>query len=245
MAEFLKAGEKVFVPRVLVGEDEEHLSAFYHGEVASVTEEPSFSIYLRDGKISGPLHPKFAHRSLRVLLLTIGDYATEHSLLKNLTNSIHSYFKLLLPDEELRSYSLRTIDELRYLWEQDKDLTSHVVILGHGSPSAIRFGLNDIDANTVLSSLTPGDQAKQILSVCCHTGSASFAESFSKKRRIVQSFIAPEHPVQGAIASQFCQTYFAEQFLRGLGSYDAWRSARKSTPGSNAFVFWSRGKRSN
>ena len=76
-----------------------------------------------------------------------------------------------------------------------------------------------------------------LVSLACLTGVASFAKCLSESPAC-EAVIAPFHSVQGAVASQFCQTLFAHNLLEGRSTKVAFRNARAAVPGTASFRLW-------
>src|SRR5262249_54774627 len=82
---------------------------------------------------------------------------------------------------------------------------------------------------------------KNFVSLCCKTGYAAFAQTFSGRSDVCNLITAPFHSVHGAIASQYCQTLFAYHLLEGETFRVAFRHARDSIPGGTVFRLWQHG----
>jgi hypothetical protein len=183
------------------------------------------------------------HGHLGVLVLSIGDLATEETLLGPLTRSVLQYFRLLLPDDQVRRERVRTITELTEVWKKNHSVASHVVVIGHASSDALWF----IDAGWMSAKALrsvfeqPGVKAKEFLSLACSTGRASFGRSFSRSSAC-SAFIAPFQVVHGAIASQYCQMFFTARFLGGHSTKVAYRSAAAGLAVGAHFRLWRDGK---
>lgn len=76
---------------------------------------------------------------LGFLVLRIGDLNTETALLDPLAKSVLQFLRLLIPDGDLRSLTLRTTTELEAHWASNHGGTSHVVLIGHGSATSLSF----------------------------------------------------------------------------------------------------------
>lgn len=120
---------------------------------------------------------------------------------------------------------------------------SHVVLIGHGSDTGILFGTSMRSASEVGQTIAQTPHAKVFLSLCCHTGRASFAKVFSAFPAC-DALIAPFNSVHGAVASQFCQTFFASNLLAGKTTKVAFKSTRNSVPGNDVLKLWQKGKES-
>jgi hypothetical protein len=237
VAKNLHVDEFVYVPRSRVGLDANSQSAFYNGRVVEVKER-SVKISLPTGVISEDIPTSAVHRNIKVLIIKIGDFDTEDTLLDPLQKSVSFYFKLLLSDEELVFRSVRTTEELSIIWAKEHSVISYVIIIGHGKESAIKFGDKWVESNDVGKILNIGGVSpKQFISLCCKTGYADFGKEFSKFP-VCESLISPFQSVHGSIASQFCQTYFAYHLLLGETTGVAFKHARNVIPGAVSFRLW-------
>jgi len=241
MARNLQVGETVYVSRARLGLGANAPSAFLQAEVMDL-QDRSVRVKLPDGTWSDGVATSAVHRNIGVLILRIGDFATETTLLDPLAKSVLQYFRLLLSDDMVCLCRCRSMEELKHFWQQLHGAYSHVVIIGHGKQSAIQFGVNGwLTAQSIieiLESSNPGP--KSFLSLCCKTGYAAFAKPFSQSS-ICDSLIAPFHSVHGAVASQFCQTYFAHHLLSGDTVRVAFTHSRTAIPGGTHFRLWQKG----
>jgi hypothetical protein len=205
------------------------------------------SIRVDDGA-GGTVHvaSRLAHpASLGFLVLRVGDFASEHTLLDPLARSIVDFLRLLVPDSDLRAVSLRTVSELEEHWRVHHGGTSHVIIIGHGSESSLAFVGDGPVAGGVLAGrlqgVAPDASAKTFVSMACLTGRAAFARPFSSSP-ICRDLIAPFQSVHGAAASQFCQRLLGEHLLDGREMPYAYARAAKGLAGSKRFRRWRAGK---
>jgi hypothetical protein len=181
-------------------------------------------------------------RNVGIMILRIGDFDTEYTLLDPLAKSLLQYFRLLVPDDMVILKELRTLDELCTILAKDHAAYSHLILIGHGSASSLRFGRNEVDASAFGDALeSSGCKDKVLVSLACLTGVASFAKCLSESPAC-EAVIAPFHSVQGAVASQFCQTLFARNLLEGRSTKVAFRNARTAVPGTASFRLWVKGE---
>ncbi len=87
----------------------------------------------------------------------------------------------------------------------------------------------------------PNTAPKTLVSLCCRTGYADFSKQFTESG-VCQSLVAPFHSADGAIASQFCQSFFAHHLLIGETARIAFRHSPDAIPGSTRFRLWEKGK---
>ena len=236
-----KIGDSVFVPSSRIPGMDDLPSAFWKTTVRGVSGR-SITVDLRGGVESEPIGSSLCHKNIGLLILTIGDFKTEHTLLDPLTKSILQYCRLLVTDDFIHSYKLRSLQELKQIWDIEHHSASHVIIVGHGSQQGIKF-FNDEWCSPADIKETIGATSsykKVIISLCCQTGYKIIGQEFSKIP-ICSHFIAPFHSVHGAVASQFAQTFLAYHLLEGETTKVAFKHARASTPGSTSFRLWENG----
>jgi hypothetical protein len=240
MAKNPQVGDNVYVPANRVGWEERSPRAVLPVRVAEVKER-SVRVELPDKSTSDFIGSSAVLDNLGVLLIRIGDYGTEWGLLDPLAKSILQFLRILLPDDVVTSFDIRSLAEFTKVWADRQAVTSHVIIVGHGATDGIIFGVDGKKSATdVLGSLAASATPKVFLSLCCQTGYKDFAKPFSEAT-ICSDFIAPFHSIHGAIASQFCQTFFCNQFLEGKTAGVAFNSACASVPGPDRFRLWRKG----
>lgn len=186
------------------------------------------------------VHPS----SLGFLVLRVGDFGSEATLLDPLAKSVLQFLRLLVPDNDVRAVSLRTLAELDEHWTSHHAGTSHVILVGHGSTDSVLFvGDGPVTGSELaarLASLAPATPPKVFLSLACLTGHAAFAKPFSKSP-VCRDLIAPFHSIHGAAASQFCQSLLAEHLLAGRELPYAHARAATSVVGGVSFRRWRHG----
>ncbi len=236
-----RPGDKVFVPASKFEALENHPTAFYETRVAEVAGK-KLKVNLPHGEVSSWIGSSLCHRNVGILIFTIGDLETEHTLLDPLAKSILQFCRLLADDGSVRHYKVRSVHELSFIWNREQSIYSHVILIGHGSRESITFHTdgNVLPGNLDVATQVRGAPKKTFISLCCKTGYKSFGGLFSKAT-ICEHFIAPFHSVHGAIASQFCQSFLAYHLLDGETVGVAFRHAREATPGSASFRLWENG----
>lgn len=236
--------DRVHVPSLKAG-----LTADYPYSMASVTvcevTDRHVRVKLPNGNISEAISQSLLRKRLGLLIIQIGDFESEATLLAPLRKSILQFARLLLNDDYIRTYSVRSAQEFRYVWEKEHPVTSHIILVGHGDATSIKFGptaqVNAADFIGLLSTDGGVVEAKQIISLCCKTGSKSFGGNVSGTPNI-EAFIGPSSALHGANASQFCQSYLTYLFLHGYKSSTAYEYARATNPGASDFTFWRKTK---
>jgi hypothetical protein len=173
-----------------------------------------------------------------ILLLKIGDYGTETTLLDPLAKSALQFLRLLLEDGMLLRRDVRSLDELREVWTREGVSRRNVILIGHGAKNGIHFGVDGlVYADELAGVLAPTGGAKSFLSLCCLTGCAAFAKPFSALP-VCEELVAPYHSVHGAVASQFLQALLVCRLLRGESPAVAYRHAAERIPAEWGFRRW-------
>lgn len=242
MARNIQANEWVYIPAARIGGMDDLPSAFWRTKVLEA-ERGKVKVQLRDQSTSEWIGSSLCHRNVGILILTLGDFDTEPTLLDPLTKSILHYCRLLVPDDQVRNFKLRSLSELSYIWKKEQANYSHIILVGHGAKDSIFFANEGwVDPEKFFKSIHKrGTEKKVFISLCCKTGYQGFGGVFSKKS-ICGQFIAPFQSVHGAIASQFAQTFLAYHLLQGETPGVAFNHARESTPGSTSFRLWQSGR---
>lgn len=239
MARNLKVGDTVFVPCSKFDETKDYPTAFYETRVVAV-DKKSIKVNLPNASISDSFGMSLAHQNLGLIIISIGDFETEETLINPLSKSVLQYGRLLLPDDIVRHVRVRSVAELKTIWNQNHAVYSHVVFIGHGSPDGIKFGVDGwVSAEKINTEVIRiwGGSKKTIISLCCKTGYKSFGGTVSSYPQC-SFFIGPFHSVHGAVASQFCQTFLAHHLLEGKTVVVAFKKARESVAGSASFRLW-------
>ncbi len=241
MAANFAEDDKVFVPASRLPGLQGHPSAFYETRVAEVGNK-KIKVNLTGGAISDWIGASLCQKNIGILLFTIGDLETETGLLDPLAKSVLQYCRLLVPDDYLRSYKVRSLAELKSIWLKDQAAYSHVLIVGHGSPDGIKFSVDGWVKSDALDAMLKihGAPKKVFISLCCQTGYKAIGGRLSEMP-ICRHFIAPFHSVHGAVASQFAQTFLAFHLLEGESIGVAFKHASQYTPGSTSFRLWTNG----
>jgi hypothetical protein len=236
----LQIGDRVYVPRSVLGLDEDAISPFYQTRVRA-RQDRSVQVDLPDGTLSPQVATSKIAKSFGVLIVRIGDF-NEDGLLDPLAKSVLHYCRMLLPGDSVRLIELRTESELARLWGDLHRLYNQVVVVGHGSPTGFTFGEREIDAARLVEILQePGPGKKEFISLGCKTGYGSFGREFSKAA-CVSHLIAPFHSIHGCVASLFTKTFLHERLLAAYSPKVAFNHARKDLLGAASFRLWEKGK---
>jgi hypothetical protein len=242
MASFLHVNDTVYVPCSRIPDMESTGVALYKTSVVEL-DGKRVKVLLRNGNPSNLIGSALLHKDVGILVLNIGDFETEHTLLDPLAKSVGQFCRLLVPEDQILSIRVRSLAELTQFWKQNQAAYSHVIWIGHGNATSIKFAVDGWkDSATLVQELrVHGAPKKTYISLCCKTGYKSFGAVMSKAP-ICRYFIGPFHSVEGAVASQFCQTFLTSHFLNGRTTGVAFRHARESVPGSSSFRLWNCGK---
>lgn len=242
MAQGLQVNARVYVPCSRVSGLESVGVALFRTKVLEVGHK-RVKVALRNGDPSEWIGASLVHRDVGILILNIGDFETELTLLDPLAKSVAQFCRLLVPDDQIRSLRVRSVIELQTVWRKEQAVYSHVVWIGHGKEDGVRFAVNGwVGAQSLVDAIrVHGATKKTYISLCCQTGYKSFGSVVSKSATC-RNFLGPFHSVEGAIASQFCQTFLATHLLEGKTVGAAFRAARSLVPGSSSFRLWNSGK---
>lgn len=242
MASGFAPGDKVFVPVSRLSGLENHPSAFYETKIVEVGVHKA-KVSLPQGAISEWIGTGLCHKNIGILIFSIGDFETEPTLLEPLTKSVVQYCRLLVSDDYLRAVRVRSLAEVTQVWRLTHGAYSHVILIGHGSPSGIKFAVDGWVGQAALGDAfrVEDGHGRIILSLCCKTGYKTIGGKLSEGDAF-SHFIGPFHSVHGAIASQFAQTFLAFHFLVGESVGVAFKHARSYTPGSTSFRLWQNGR---
>jgi hypothetical protein len=242
MASNLQISETVYVPCSRVPELISSGTALYRTQIRAINQLRA-KVQIPGGGESEWIGTSLLHRDVGVLVINIGDFETEHTLLDPLAKSVTQFCRLLVPDDQIRSIRVRSVTELVKFWQANQAAYSHVVWIGHGSSAGIKFGVDGWRSAEELSTdlRVHGAPKKVYISLCCQTGYKAFGGTISKAP-ICRQFLGPFHSVQGAVASQFCQTFLTGHMLNGKTVGVAFNHARASVPGGASFRLWNSGK---
>lgn len=242
MATNLQVGETVYVPCSRVPSLAQAGIALYRTQIIQV-DGRKVKIELPGGNESDWIGISLLHREVGILVVNIGDFETEHTLLDPLAKSVGQFCRLLVPDDQIRAIRVRSSEELRTFWQREQQAYSHVIWIGHGGGNGIKFGVDGWKTAGEMSSLlrVHGAPKKTYISLSCKTGYKAYGGKMSEAA-ICKQFIGPFHSVEGAVASQFCQTFLTSHFLDGKTVGVAFNHARSSVPGSSSFRLWNSGR---
>jgi len=246
------------VPGRLAGRKEAELASPGHPRTWYV-DIPGIEKF-NGGSPSIELSSRRFRRHSKILLLRIGDWATEQTALNPLAQSLRAQMSLLLPPGEVDVEYIRTLDELaaalrvhgaskRLPDSRQAAPWGYAILIGHGRAGeepALRFGdtWRSVDAITqAIKGLGPARRSfgnAIFISLCCETGQESFAKAFSDA--LNTTFVGPGAAVHSFEAAATVQWLFLEHFLHGCGWADAFRHTAQATAGFDTqFRFWADG----
>ena len=175
-----------------------------------------------------------------ILLVRIGDFASEGELLDPLYKCLLHYLRLLIGPEVV-GCQIRSCRELEMVWSAQHATKMFAVIIGHGRHDAVSFAVDGwVGAGRLKSAFDAGGTEVSILSTACKTGLRSFSQVLSRSA-IIREVVAPQHSVPGPIAAQFVQNYFAERLVAGHTGKTSFTKARATPSASCNFRRWKNG----
>ena len=237
MAKNLHIDERVYVPVAKLATSIPSASSFINRRVRAV-ERRSVRINVSD-EVSELVASSLCHRNIGIAVLNIGDLETEETLLDPLAKSVLQFCRLLVPDDQVAGYKVRSLEEVQKIWEKQHAAFTLLILIAHGSKAKIKFACSGWSATEKFMDVLecPDVTGKTILSLCCQTGYKAFGGKASSYA-CCERFIGPFHSVHGATASQFTQTLLAYHLLEGETANVAFKHARASVAGSASFRLW-------
>ena len=245
VAKNINVGDQIYVPSTLVEGKENHPYALLESRVIAKRNRTVDIDGIDANAVSVPTSK--VHKEVGFLVISIGDFDTELTLINPLSKSILHFFRLMVSDDQLVYCQIRTLDELKEVWIKYSPSHANVIFIGHGRRDAIKFFPSWVNSlkfletlNQANTSVTSTITRKNFVFLCCNTGYKDFSKSFSESE-LCSVVISPFHSVHGAIASQFCQTLFTHHLIDGRSLKVAFKLAKKSVPSSVSFRFWQNG----
>ena len=239
MAIGLQVGEDVFVPVSLMDNVGEQPSAFLRRPVLEVADR---SVRVDVGGEAHWVASSKCQRNIGLLIFGIGDLETESTLLDPLSKSVTQFCRLLASDDYVRFYKIRSMAELRAIWTRDHPAYSHVMFIGHGNGTGLKFAVDGWQTAAKIADILDidGVDPKFFVNLACQAGQAAFGRPLSQMNAC-SAFIGAFHSVHGTIASQFVQSFLVFHLLEGETTKVAFRHARERVPGSTSFRLWRQG----
>jgi hypothetical protein len=240
MAVGLEVGETVFVPRSILEKDLSSPSAFYQTCVLAL-EAKSALVDVGGGDTELVATSK-CQRNIGIGIIAVGDFDSEASLIDPLSKSLLQFCRLLCSDDYVALRKVRSVAELKGLWNLVHTNYSHVIFIGHGNGDAMKFAVDGWIRPDGMSDAIDIDEVSEkcIVNLSCQLGKAAYGKAFSEFDAC-GSFIAPFHSVEGTIASHFAQTFLINQLLHGETIKVAFRHARQWVASANSFRMWRNG----
>lgn len=243
MALNLQLHDRVYVPISIDDRLARYDFALYETEVIEKNADGrSVRVNLPNGEISEWIGTSKVRRNSGILIFNIGDFETETALLDPLSKSVLQFCRLLLKDDFIRSVKIRSIDELEWFWNRENAAYRYIILIGHGESNSLKFGVNGwVSADEVYQVLDAENSSEKIfISLCCKTGYRGFAGKLSRLN-YCEHFIAPLHELNGAVASQYCQSFLNQHLLYGHTALIAHGKAVESLSNRNLFRVWKNG----
>lgn len=233
--------ETCYVPTSLLPDENKYPVSIYRTTVKDIKNK-SVKVQLRGGDISDWITTSKVSKNIGILIICIGDFSTEETLLNPLTKSILQFSRLLLEDDSVMLIKVRSIGELSAWWKHNEAAYSHVVLIGHGSSTGIIFGYGGKKTPSDFEKCfsTENNIPKIFISLCCETGRNSFSGPFSQISTC-SHLIAPYHSIHGSVASQFYQTLMCWHLLDARSIKIAYNKAQRSIPKKYIFRSWTNG----
>jgi len=174
-----------------------------------------------------------------------GSAEREHTLetaSKALHNSLHSLFAAC--DLLVNYERIRTAIELSEFLKEYRSNYSDIIFVGHGSKDGITFldRPNPI-AGAELSGLLGSDKCDNpvnLISLCCHSGCATLAQSLSKAEHVT-NVIAPNDKFDLRWAVHFVTGYYLHLYIAGMSFEDSVEHAARIS-GNQPMCIWSGGE---
>jgi len=233
-------GDNVYVPRSLLGMDENDVSPFHYTIVRERVDR-SVRVDLPDGQLSELVATSRISDNFGILIIRVGDF-NEEGLMDPLAKSVLNYARMLLPGDSVKLIELRTQSEFSVLWAKYHGMCKQVIFIGHGSSRGFFFGNDEVLSEDFVNLLeAPNPTPKEYISLACQTGYAAFGQTVSRSAK-VSRFIAPFHSVHGCVASLFASTYLHERILATRSSKIAFNHARRDLIGAASFRLWTNGQ---
>ncbi len=185
------------------------------------------------------------HTDVGVCIVRVGDFRTERAALDPICKSLLQFLRLLLPDDQIKSVSLRTQFELEELFRVEASAYTLWIFVGHATEGGeLCFVGNDRCASRKLSvSLAPHAAApRTFLFLSCYAGLSGFAKPFSLEQRLCNRLIGPTGLLHAAAATQFAQTFLSYLFLEGRRIKVAFDKAARQIPMATRFRLWRNGE---
>tara|TARA_R110000850_G_scaffold150168_3_gene272654 strand:- start:655 stop:1395 length:741 start_codon:yes stop_codon:yes gene_type:complete len=241
MATGLQVDERVFVPTSTLDKEVQSPSAFFQTRVLAI-EGRSARVDVGGGDTELVATSK-CQRNIGIGIFAVGDLESESVLIDPLSKSVLQFARLLSSDDYVFFHRLRSVAEFAAIWRLYHANYSHVVIVGHGNGSAMKFGVDGwVGARDLEDAIDlDGVGVKCFVNLSCQLGKAAFGKPFSDFGAC-HSFIAPFHSVHGAVASHFAQSFLIYNLLHGETQKVAFRHARQWVAGATSFRMWRDGE---
>ena len=166
-----------------------------------------------------------------MLVIRIGDFGSEHSLLDPLAASVADGARLLFPGNTVRLESLRTLPGLEIVWHDAHAVVSTLILVGHGKSDGLLFGRYWASADEIVEKLRPcvphlGFSNLRIISLCCRTGLTGIASGVSSG--LGCSWVGPTEAALGSECASFVGSLLTSHYQGGYQWLTAMKRTRES-----------------
>ncbi len=228
-----KVDDDIWVPATRVGERDGY--ALVQRKVRRV-EKLSVWVEQRVGPWARIGTRQVHSDDLGFLVVRIGDWSSEATLLDPLAKSVLHNLRLLVPEERIRLVNVRTATEVEHALAHEGATRSYIIIVGHGSKDGRLITIDGgMSPSRVATSMRAG-AAKVVVSLACYSGRTGFASTISNDES-VRDFVAPFSALHGAAGSTFLQTFLHTHLLLGDGIQASFRRTNAVVTGTH-FVHW-------
>ena len=237
MASALQLNETVFVPISVLDKEVQSPSAFFRTKVLEIIDK-SVIIDVGGGDVEKVASSK-CQRNIGIGIVAVGDLESESTLIDPLSESVRQFCRLLSSDDFVFFHKVRSVKELAKIWSIYHTNFSHLIFIGHGNGTAMKFAVDGwIGAEALSQALDiDGQDEKSFINLSCELGKAAYGKKFSNLSAC-GSFIAPFQSVHGAIASHFVQSFLIYHLIHGETTKVAFRHARLWVAGAASFRMW-------
>lgn len=171
-----------------------------------------------------------------MLIITLGDYESEIITLDPIAKSILYFGKLIHRDDCLRYFKIRSEKAFQDVLIKYGKCHDVIILNGHGTDHSFIFGRDKKETRDAKKFISyfPEDfgREKIIISLSCNTGSENLGLQISQQKKYCKAFIGPNNNLQGAIASQYCQTFLSNYLFSANIIEDSHKLSKDAIPGS-------------
>lgn len=179
------------------------------------------------------------HAAFDLVLLSMGDFRSEPTLIGPIRESLQAFFGLLMPTDRFKVWPIRTKIELADRMEHEGLPSTHIVMVGHCDGNSLLLAANESLSGAQFGQLLldGGGVPKTVVSLACKSGRAGFGKALSQSGGCA-GVLAPFNDIHGAAAVLMAATYFTELLLNGTQSATARKRARAALPPPAPLSWW-------